>query len=84
MNKIHFLAFSQRSRISYFFHLVTRGGRFWSLPAEFSCPDAASFTSLLHDECNRKKELPKFFAIKFPECSTRGEIWNTFQNSAVK
>lgn len=60
MNKIKFLAFSRRSRTSDFFNCITREGGFWSLTAEFSCPNAASWLSLFHDECNMKKEIPWF------------------------
>jgi len=64
MDKINLLAFSQRSRTSDFFHYITREGGFWSLNAEFSCPDAASCPSFFHDECNMKK-TPSVFAVEF-------------------
>lgn len=60
MNKIKFLAFSQRSRTSDFFNCIAREGVFSSLTAEFSCPDAASGLPLFHDECNMKEETPWF------------------------
>lgn len=83
MNKIKFLAFSQRSRTYDFFHSITREGGFWSLTAEFSCPDAAFCPSLFHDECNTKKKLPWVLQSSL-QSSTIGENWNTFQNSAAK